>query len=97
MSLLIAAHRLKDYNKKKLTGQKTETKTPLASVSYANIYDALYDKYSNDPNFNIDAWHESIKRGELDSYLALLEQNKGHKYIVMFYDPSYYTYESNML
>ena len=97
MSLLIAAHRLKDYNKKKLTGQKTETKTPLASVSYANIYDALYDKYSNDPNFNIDAWHESIKRGELDSYIALLEQNKGQKKSDMFYDPSYYNYESNIL
>ena len=69
----------------------------LATWSYANTYDALYDKYSRNKNFNLDMWHESIKRGEQDAYLGFIERNKDTDMSLEYYNPAYYDYESMML
>ena len=65
--------------------------------SYANTYDALYEKYSQNRNFNMEMWHQAIKLGEQDQYLAFLEQNKDSVLSKQFYDPQYYDYEAMML
>ena len=65
--------------------------------SYANEYDALYQRFSQNRNFNMDMWHQSIKLGEQDQYLAFLEQNKDNELSPQFYDPQYYDYENRML
>lgn len=65
--------------------------------SYANTYDALYEKYSQNRNFNMEMWHQAIKLGEQDQYLAFLEQNKDSVLSEQFYDPQYYDYEAMML
>jgi hypothetical protein len=61
------------------------------------MYDALYDKYSQNKNFNVNMWHQAIKLGEQDQYLAFLEQSKDSTLSKEFYDPQYYNYESMML
>ena len=69
----------------------------LGTWSYANMYEALYNKFSQYKNFNLDMWRESIEFGEQDQYLALLEQNKDNTLSSMFYDENYYDYERMML
>ena len=64
--------------------------------SYANMYDALYDRFSSYRNFNVDMLQEAIKRGEQDQYFAFLEQNKDRELSAQFYDPQYYDYEAMM-
>lgn len=69
----------------------------LGSWSYANKYDALYDKYSTNRNFNVNMWQEAFNRGEQDQYISFLEQNKDTQLSDKFYDPHYYDYETMML
>ena len=69
----------------------------IGTWSYANMYDALYDKYSRYRNFNANMWHEAIKLGEEDQYLAFLDANKDTVLSDQFYDPQYYDYETMMM
>lgn len=96
MSLIFAADLLRKYNKDLKTPQ--EEKTPqIGAWSYGNMYDALYDRFSQNKNFNMNLWHDSIKAGEQDTYLAFLEQNKNNTMGKEFYDPQYYDYENMIL
>ena len=101
MSISYAEQLLQRYNAQKPTTTTVENEPSdgirLGTWSYANTYDALYDKYSRDKNFNLDMWHESIKRGEQDAFLGFLEQNKDTDMSLEYYDPAYYDYESRML
>lgn len=101
MAMSTAANMLRRYNQKdekEIIGQQADgTKRGLASWSYTNPYDALYDTYKNDKNFNTQLWHDAVSRGEQDNYLAFLEKNKGTDMSTEFYDPEYYDYESMML
>lgn len=101
MAMSTAANMLRQYNqkdKKEAIGQQADgTKRGLASWSYTNPYDALYDKYKNNKNFNARLWHDAVSRGEQDNYLAFLEKNKDATLSDEFYDPEYYDYESMML
>ena len=72
-------------------------KKRFGTWAYANKYDALYDMYSQNKNFNADMWRESVSLGEQDNYLALLEQNKDNVLSNSFYDPQYYDYEAMMM
>lgn len=69
----------------------------IGTWSYANMYDALYDKYSRYRNFNANMWQEAIKLGEEDQYLAFLDANKDTVLSDQFYDPQYYDYETMMM
>lgn len=69
----------------------------IGTWSYANMYDALYDKYSRYKNFNANMWQEAIKLGEEDQYLAFLDANKDTVLSDQFYDPQYYDYETMMM
>lgn len=95
-----SALKLLQYNK-----DLYKTKEPIDSKankafgtwSYANMYDALYERFSQNQNFNMDMWHQAIQLGEQDQYLAMLEQNKNNQLSAQFYDPQYYDYETMML
>lgn len=101
MSLNNAANLLRTYNKGN-PYTKTVSATPsavgkIATPSYANMYDALYDKFSRYKNFDINMWRDALKQGEQDQYLAFLEQNKNTTLSDQFYDNQYYDYETMML
>ena len=100
MSTLGAA-KLAQYNKKSPYKRQTPIDTradkSFGTWSYANMYDALYNKFSQNKNFNLDMWHQAFKLGEQDQYLALLEQNKDTQLSDQFYDSQYYDYETMML
>ena len=101
MAMSTAANMLRSYNekdKKEVIGTEADgTKKGIGSWSYANPYDALYEKYKSNKNFNAQLWHDAVERGEQDNYLAFLEKNKGTDMSTEFYDPEYYDYESMML
>lgn len=92
---------LRKYNKHLQPTAKTETddenKKKFVTPSYVNTYDALYDAYSKDPNFNMNMWQNAIQLGEQDRYIALLDGNKDKQLSAQFYDPEYYDYEAMML
>jgi hypothetical protein len=93
---------IQQYNKntpyrRQHRGVSTSTGIKLGTASYANKYDALYEKYSQDENFNLRMWRDAIESGDQDQYLTFLEQNKGHRLSDEFYDPQYYDYETMML
>lgn len=92
---------LRKYNKHLQPTAKTETddenKKKFVTSSYVNTYDALYDKYSQDPNFNTNMWQNAVALGEQDRYIALLDGNKDKQLSAQFYDPEYYDYEAMML
>ena len=93
---------IQQYNKntpygKRLRGVPTSTGVKLGTASYANKYDILYQKYSQDENFNLRMWRDAIESGDQDQYLTFLEQNKGRRLSDEFYDPQYYDYETMML
>lgn len=91
---------LAQYNKKErqpiTTTADGDNRISITS-SYANMYDALYDRFSTNKNFNTNMFQESIRLGEQDQYFAFLEANKDKNLSVQFYDPEYYNYESMML
>lgn len=104
MSTSKAISLLREYNKKSpyqrtqsADTQQDQNQKRLGTWSYANSYDALYDKYSRSKNFNINMWQDAIRLGEQDQYLAFLEQNKDNTMSDKFYDPQYYDYEAMML
>ena len=98
MSLLVSASALQQYEKKNTQTKPVDTsRRKLGSSSYLNKYDFLMSKYSQDPNFNLEMLRTAYDLGEQDSYLSLLEQNKGKTLSDQFYDPAYYNYESMML
>lgn len=103
MSLQKAEALVRQYNKdlyqNKATAISDDKKSNRISGtwSYMNMYDALYDKYSQNKNFNINMWRDAIKLGEQDNYFTLLEQNKDNTLSSQFYDDEYYDYESMMM
>lgn len=103
MSITVTADMLKEYNKNSPYNRiepidtKADETDKFGTWSYANMYDALYDKFSSYNNFNINMWREAIQAGEQDQYLSLLEQNKDNTLSQGFYDPAYYDYERMML
>lgn len=103
MSLNDAASLLRQYNKKSpyTRTQPIDTKADeiqkFGTWSYANMYDALYNKFSQYKNFNMNMWQDALRLNEQDQYLAFLEQNKDAQLSDQFYDPEYYDYESMML
>ena len=104
MSLIIAQDLLRQYNKKSpynttssIDSTADQSNRKFGTWSYANMYDALYDKYSQNKNFNMNMWQQAVKLGEQDQYLAFLEQNKDNTLSDQFYDPQYYDYESMMM
>lgn len=104
MSLNKAAGLLQQYNKKSpykgptyINTTAANTGNKIGTLSYANMYDALYNKFSSYKNFNIDMWRDALKLGEQDQYLAFLERNKDTTLSNEFYDPQYYDYETMML
>lgn len=103
MSMQAAASLLQQYNKKSpykrnvIDSKADQSNKKFGTWSYANMYDALYEKYSLNKNFNVNMWHDAIKLGEQDQYLAFLEQNKDNTLSKQFYDPQYYDYEAMMM
>ena len=103
MSMQAAANLLQQYNKKSpykrnvIDSKADQSNKKFGTWSYANTYDALYEKYSRNKNFDINMWHDAIKLGEQDQYLAFLEQNKDNTLSKQFYDPQYYDYEAMMM
>ena len=104
MSLAIAQSLLQQYNKNSpykkrqpIESRADQSSKRFGTWSYANTYDALYEKYSRNKNFNPEMWHQAIKLGEQDQYLAFLEQNKDNTLSDKFYDPQYYDYEAMMM
>lgn len=95
-----SASKLLQYNRD-LYKQKgpinAEADKAFGTWSYANMYDALYNKFSQNKNFNLDMWQQAFKLGEQDQYLTLLEQNRDTELSTQFYDPQYYDYETMML
>ena len=91
------------YNKKSpfqrtpIDTQAADANNQIGTWSYANMYDALYDKFSSYKNFNMDMWRNAISIGEQDQYLAFLEANKDTQLSDQFYDNQYYDYETMML
>jgi hypothetical protein len=98
-----AASLLQQYNKKSpykrnvIDSKADQSNKRFGTWSYANTYDALYEKYSLNKNFDVNMWHDAIKLGEQDQYLAFLEQNKDNTLSKQFYDPQYYDYEAMMM
>lgn len=93
---------LATYNKyspyKSVTPSPSDaSKKRFGTWAYANKYDAMYDMYSQNKNFNVDMWRDAFSYGEQDNYLALLEQNKDNALSNAFYDPQYYDYEAMMM
>lgn len=101
MSMQYAAGLLGQYNKNKRAGTRvTEDDKPgliKGTWSYANPYDAIYNEYSGDKNFNQNMWRDAMALGEQDQYIAFLAQNKGRELDARFYNPLYYDYETMML
>ena len=100
MSLLYTEGLLRQYNKGQSIGTEPETTdnaNRFFSDLYLNKYDALYNKYKDNKNFNVNMWQDAFKNGDLDSYLALLEQNKDRQLSEEYYDSQYYDYETMML
>lgn len=103
MSLNTAANLLRQYNQKSPYTRDTidtkadQTENKLGTWSYANMYDALYNKFSQYKNFNMHMWQDALKLGEQDQYLAFLEENKDTQLSNQFYDSQYYDYETMML
>ena len=103
MSMRAAASLLQQYNKKSpykrnvIDSKADQSNKKFGTWSYANMYDALYEKYSLNKNFDVNMWHDAIKLGEQDQYLAFLEQNKDNTLSKQFYDPQYYDYEAMMM
>ncbi|MBR5199808.1 MAG: hypothetical protein IKW20_08315 [Bacteroidales bacterium] len=104
MSMNTAQDLLRKYNQKSpyderepIDSQADQHSKKFGTWSYANMYDALYNRFSSNQNFNVNMWHQAIKLGEQDQYLALLERNKDSSLSKQFYDPQYYNYESMML
>lgn len=102
MSLLYAENLLRQYNKNTNAINTTADNVNRGgqrffTESYLNKYDALYNRYKDNKNFNIQMWHQAFKNGDQDTYLAFLEQNQDTELSAQFYDPMYYDYESMML
>lgn len=69
----------------------------LAVRSYANQYDKAYDIFKNTQNFKNDMWNTSVKYGDINLYLTLLDNTKATKFREEFYNPQYYDYDTMML
>lgn len=72
-------------------------KGAIATESYANPYDKLYDTYAATKNFNPSLYQDAIKFGEQDQLFTLLEKSKDTQLSEQFYDPQYYDYQTMML
>lgn len=73
-------------------------KQPILAVrSYANPYDRAYDLFKNTQNFKNDMWNTSVRNGDINLYLTLLDNTKAIKFRDEFYNPQYYDYDTMML
>lgn len=73
-------------------------KQPILAVrSYANPYDRAYDFFKNTQNFKNDMWNTSVRNGDINLYLTLLDNTKAIKFRDEFYNPQYYDYDTMML
>lgn len=72
-------------------------KQPILAVrSYANPYDRAYDLFKNTQNFKNDMWNTSVRNGDINLYLTLLDNTKATKFREEFYNPQYYDYDTMM-
>jgi hypothetical protein len=88
---------LQQYNKNRQRNVSATGGLKIFSESYLNKYDALYNKYKDNQNFNRKMWQESFDRGDQDTYIAFLEQNKDTTLNDKYYDPMYYDYEAMLV
>ena len=100
MSLILGENLLNEYNKRKNTQDgslNNVERTALGTWSYVNKYDALYDKYNFNKNFNAQMWQDAFKYGDQDTFFTFVEANKDKELSKEFYDEQYYDYETMML
>ena len=88
---------LQQYNKNTQRNVSATGGLKIFSESYLNKYDALYNKYKDNQNFNRKMWQESFDRGDQDTYIAFLEQNKDNTLNDKYYDNMYYDYEAMLV
>lgn len=79
--------------------EATSADKKLLSVSryYGTQNELLKDMYSATKNYNENMFEEASRRGELQTYFALLEANKDNTLSDSFYDINMFNYERNML
>lgn len=99
---LQAANLLIQYNKnatqkRDVIDARADKQTKFGTWSYANPYNALYEKFSRDKNFDVRMWQKAVQLGEQDQYLSFLAVNQGTDLGEKFYDTNYYDYETRML
>lgn len=96
------ANLLMQYNKdnkqrQEIIEARADKQTKFGTWSYANPYDALYEKFHSDKNFDVRMWQEALQLGEQDQYLSFIAANQGTDLGDKFYDANYYDYETRML
>ena len=90
---------LRDQNKQKTSVKEaTSADKKLLSVSryYGTQNELLKDMYSATKNYNENMFEEAARRGELQTYFALLELNKDNVLSDDFYDPLMFDYDTYM-
>ena len=88
---------LRAQNQKKTSVKEaTSADKKLLSVSryYGTQNELLKDMYSATKNYNENMFEEAARRGELETYFALLELNKDNTLSDDFYDPLMYDYDT---
>lgn len=91
---------LRAQNRQKTSVKEaTSADKKLLSVSryYGTQNELLKDMYSATKNYNENMFEEAARRGELQTYFALLEANKDNTLSDSFYDINMFNYERNML
>mgnify|MGYP005800741257 CR=1 FL=1 len=88
---------LRAQNQKKTSVKEaTSADKKLLSVSryYGTTNELLKDMYSATKNYNENMFEEAARRGELQTYFALLELNKDNTLSDDFYDPLMFDYDT---
>ena len=85
--------------KKTSVKEATSADKKLLSVSryYGTQNEGLKDMFSGTKNYNENMFEEAARRGELQTYFALLELNKDNTLSDSFYDTNMFNYEANIL
>lgn len=90
---------LRAQNRQKTSVKEaTSADKKLLSVSryYGTQNELLKDMYSATKNYNENMFEEAARRGELQTYFALLEVNKDNTLSDDFYDPLMFDYDTYM-
>lgn len=88
---------LRAQNRQKTSVKEaTSADKKLLSVSryYSTKSELLKDMYSATKNYNENMFEEAARRGELETYFALLELNKDNTLSDDYYDPLMYDYDT---